>query len=108
MIARQPEDFAVRRAGRRTFLKLPLAAGTAAILPAGAAIQQRRNAIDEFDPANIKLAHRVPARMSDDDLLFLKQIGMRWARVEFGAEEAPLDFIRATQQRYARFGIQIY
>ncbi len=109
MIARQPEDSSVIRAGRRAFLKLPLAAATAAILPSGAALQRRRNVIDEFDPANIKLAHRVPARISDDDLLFLKQIGMRWARVEFGAEEEAMpDSIRATQQRYARFGIQIY
>src|SRR5439155_193128 len=93
---------------RRDFFKLPLALGATALFERDGAGAGRR-VIDEFDPANIKLAHRVPARISDDDLLFLKQIGMRWARVEFGAEEEALpDSIRATQQRYARFGIQIY
>src|SRR5207247_8875451 len=64
--------------------------------------------IAEDERANIKLADRGPARIGGDDLLFLKQIGMRWARVELGDEDAPLDSLRATQQRYDRFGIQIY
>ena len=92
---------------RRDFFKLPLALGTTALFERDGAGADRR-VIDEYDPANIKLAHRVPARIADDDLLFLKQIGMRWARVELGDEDAPLDSLRATQQRYARFGIQIY
>jgi mannonate dehydratase len=85
---------------RRDLFKLPLALGATALC--------ERHVIDEYDPANIKLAHRVPARIGDDDLLFLKQIGMRWARVELGNEDAPLDSLRATQQLYARFGIRIY
>ncbi len=39
-------------------------------------------AIGEEDGGGIKIAHRVQAGISDDDLLFLKQIGLRWARVE--------------------------
>jgi len=46
------------------------------------------------------LAAYVPARIDDDDLLFLKQIGMRWARVELDDEDTPLDSLRATQQRW--------
>ncbi|HYM11836.1 MAG TPA: mannonate dehydratase [Bryobacterales bacterium] len=92
---------------RRNFLRFPLAAGVARLLPAAGAQNSRRSVIDEYDPANIKLAHRVPATISDDDLLFLKQIGMRWARVEFGGP-APFARIRATQEHYARFGIQIF
>jgi mannonate dehydratase len=84
---------------RRDVLALPLAA-----LAAG----RRASAIDEDDPGNIKLAHRLSARISEDDLLFLKQIGLRWARVEFGEGPAPLDSIRETQRRYARFGMKIY
>jgi len=34
----------------------------------------QRARLDEYDPANTKIAHRVSARLSDDDLLFLKQI----------------------------------
>jgi len=92
---------------RRDFLKLPIAAGAVGIWPkSGAKIQPRL--IDEYDPGNVKLSHRVPAAISDDDLLFLKQIGIRWARVEFGNEEAPLEFIRTTQERYARYDIRIF
>jgi mannonate dehydratase len=84
---------------RRDLLALPLAA-----MAAG----RRASAIDEDDPGNTKLAHRLNARISDDDLLFLKQIGLRWARVEFGEGPTPLDSIRETQRRYARFGMKIY
>ena len=66
-----------------------------------------RNPIDEYDPANIKLAHRLPAGISDDDLLFLKQIGMRWARAELGSE-ATFDKSEAPRSRFARFGLKIF
>ena len=45
--------------------------------------------------------------MSDDDLLFLRQLGIRWCRIEFG-QQAPLDFMRATGRRLAGFGMRIY
>lgn len=113
---------------RRDFLKLPLAAGAAGLFggaalmaasqnaPARAdsaekqpnsASKSRQNVIDEYDPANVKLAHRLPANISDDDLLFLKQIGLRWARVNFGTNE-DFEFLRNTQERYAHFGLKIY
>jgi hypothetical protein len=64
---------------------------------------------DEDDPANTKLARRLNARsITEDDLLFLKQIGLRWARLEFGTEETPFEYLRATQQRFARYGIRIF
>lgn len=73
-----------------------------------AAAQQRAKVIDEYDPANIKLSHRVNARgITDDDLLFLKQIGLRWARVEFGEQETPFQYLRETQERFARHGMRI-
>src|SRR5438874_195671 len=77
--------------GRRNFLKLPLAAGALGGLAylgysrrgeperaQGAA--QRKPVLDEYDDKNIKLAHRVPAGITDDELVLLKQIGLRWAR----------------------------
>ncbi len=103
--------------GRRDFLILPLAVaaggsclvagrpGTAAETQPG--VTARDDVIDEYDPANIKIAHRVSAQISDEDLLFLKQIGMRWARVNFGTNEE-LEFMRLTQERFTRFGLQIY
>jgi mannonate dehydratase len=64
--------------------------------------------IDEYDPGNIKISHRMPIRsLTDSDLLFLKQLGIRWCRIEFG-EDAPFEFMKATQERLARFGMKIY
>lgn len=84
--------------GRRTFLK----AGMAALAAPG-------HMLDEHDPTNTKLAHRVNARsMTDDDLLFLKQIGLRWLRLEFGDEDTSFDYLRGVQQRCARYGIRIF
>jgi mannonate dehydratase len=64
--------------------------------------------IQEDDPGNTRLAHRVSSRISDDDLLFLKQIGLKWARVEFGTEETTLDKLRLTQQRFEKYGMRIF
>jgi mannonate dehydratase len=83
---------------RRDFVKLPAAAWSARLA----------RAIDEDDPNNIKIAHRLSARITDDDLLFLKQIGLRWARVEFGNGPVTFDSLRETRQRFARFGMKIY
>src|ERR1700737_5216429 len=68
----------------------------------------QRARLDEYDPANTKIAHRVSSRISDDDLLFLKQIGMRWARVEFGEGDTPFEMLRSMQERFARYDIRIF
>jgi mannonate dehydratase len=86
---------------RRHFVSLPLAAA----LPAAAAPGPRK--IDEYDPDNIKLSHRIPSNASDDDLLFLKQIGLRWARVEL-AGAPDFEGLRQIQQRFARFGMKMF
>ena len=117
----QPGRQAEKGSSRRDFLKAPLVAGAAgALLYAGysgtggkgetAATEKSagRSVIDEQNPANIKLAHRVSAKISDDDLLFLKQIGLGWARVNFPPEASTLAELRKTQQRFARFGVKIY
>jgi mannonate dehydratase len=100
----------MNRQHRRDFLKLPLVAGATALATTSGAVraQAPRPVIDEYDPANIKLSHRVPARISEDDLLFLKQMGLRWARVEFGEEAPSFEAIRETQARYRRFGMEVY
>jgi mannonate dehydratase len=83
---------------RRTFFQLPLLV----MAP------PRRAVIDEYDPANIKISHRMPIRsMSDEDLLFLQQLGVRWCRIEFG-NDAPYELMRATAERLERFGMKIY
>jgi mannonate dehydratase len=106
--------------GRRNLLKLPLAVGAAGGLVylgylSGAAPDReqqpappRKAVIDEYDEKNIKLAHRVSPGLSDDELLFLKQIGLRWARVEFQAAEATLDNMARVQKRFGQHGIKIF
>ena len=85
---------------RRDILTLSMAAMAAP----GAA--QPRKVIDELDPANIKISHRVSIRVSDGDLLFLKQIGLRFFRAEI-PRDASLDEITREKERFARFGISI-
>jgi len=64
--------------------------------------------IDEYDPANVKLSHRMPIRsMTDDDLRFLQQLGIRHARIEFG-ESASFEYMKGTQERLKGFGMTIY
>jgi mannonate dehydratase len=87
---------------RREFLALSLAAG------AGTQARGAKARIDEYDPANLKLAHRTPWNAGDDELLFLKQIGLRWVRLEYGVQDARVDALRKVQQRFAGFGIGLY
>ena len=86
---------------RRDFLRLAAAA-------AGTTLRaQSRAPID--DSANTKLCHRIDAqRITDDDLRFLQQIGLKWVRLEFGEGEIGTDTLRAAQQRFARYGMRIY
>lgn len=82
---------------RRNFLGLLAAPGIAA-----------SGDIDEYDPRNTKLSHRMPIRsMTGDDLLFLQQLGIKWARIEFG-EAASFEYMKATQERLKRFDMRIY
>src|ERR1700733_14465500 len=81
---------------RRHILRVMLGSGAGALLA-------------QSDAANIKIAHRINARaVTDDDLLFFQQIGLRWARLEFGEAPITFDQLRATQQRFAKFGMQVY
>src|SRR5262249_1441161 len=68
---------------------------------------QAKKVIDEHDPKNIKLAHRVPSTISDDDILFLQQLGLRWMRVEFPAQSS-LESMAEAQKRFEKHGIKIY
>jgi mannonate dehydratase len=86
---------------RRAFMNLGIPATGLAFAPV-----QR---IDVDDPKNTKLCHRINARqITDEDLLFLKQIGLRWARLEFGSGDAPFEYLRAAKERFERFGIRVF
>jgi mannonate dehydratase len=64
---------------------------------------------DDPDANNTKLCHRLDYKnITDDDLLFLQQIGLRWARVEWGSGDVSFDALRAAKDRFAKFGMRIY
>jgi mannonate dehydratase len=89
---------------RRTFFKSALFASAMPLFG-----QRGSKIIDEADPGNAKLCHRLDAtRITDDDLAFLPQIGLRWARLEYSAGDIGFDTLRAAQQRFAKFGLGIY
>lgn len=67
-----------------------------------------RAKIDEYDPRNTKIAHAIGANASDDDLLFLKQIGVRWVQLNYGDWDADMGKLSEAQKRFAQYGLQIY
>jgi mannonate dehydratase len=100
-----PEALKIESRQRRRFLQSVLSAGAAPL----AAAQTGRRRLAEDDPGNTKISHRiVVSSVTDDDLLFFRQIGLRWARLEYGEGEITLDKLRADQQRFARFGMRIH
>ncbi len=97
------------RVNRRDLLKLPLAASAAAVAQRVSAAETDKRDIDEYAAGNIKLARRVSDNLPEEDMLFLKQIGLRWVRVNFSPERsATFEQIRDTQQRFGKYGLKIY
>jgi mannonate dehydratase len=92
------------KSARRDFLKLPLAAGAAAMYAPYAPAATR---MDEDDPSNTKIATMVNARANDDQFLFLQQIGVRWVHVQFPLD-TNFELIETTQKRLARYNIKIH
>ncbi len=87
-------------ASRRDLFKLPL---LAAALPAAAA-----PSLDEYDASNIKLCRRLPSELSDGELLFLKQIGLKWVRVNFPPAKSSLADMERAVKSYGAFGMKIH
>jgi mannonate dehydratase len=99
----KPFDGRSAETPRREVLRLALAGAGAPALSLAASPRK-----DEYDPDNIKIATRLTIRSAtDEDLLFLKELGLRWVHAEFG-ENAPYEYVRSTQERLGRFGIKIY
>src|SRR5262245_24816448 len=64
--------------------------------------------IGEHDERNTKLAHVVPSTLSDESILFLKQIGLRWVVVTFSPAESTLEHMQRAAERFTRQDIRIY
>jgi hypothetical protein len=97
------------RLGRRDLLKLPMMAAACGLLPGSAVAQATKPTMqmDEADPEGTKIAIKLTVqKTTDEELLFLKQIGLRWLHADFG-EAASYDFIKTTRDRFAQYGLTI-
>lgn len=93
------------RATRRDFLKLPLATGVAALAARSTGVMATARQSESDHP---KVAVMIDLHSStDDELLYLKQIGVEWVHMDFG-RDAPYELIRSTQERLARYGLKIH
>ena len=63
--------------------------------------------VDEYHPDNIKLAHQISWNAPDDDLLFLKQIGVRWVQVHWRTQIPDVDQMKDVQKRLAQYDLRI-
>ncbi len=87
---------------RRDFLLAAGAAGSFSRARAAAPVK------DEHDPDNTKIATMVNVRsLTDDQLLFLKQIGLRWVHAQF-PDDANYELVKSTQERLGRYGLKIH
>src|SRR5580658_7971183 len=101
-VAMSPFD--PEKLSRRDVLRVPAMAAAYGLLPQSA---MAAAPMDEADPEGTKIAIKLTVRhTSDEELLFLKQIGLRWLHADFG-EEASYDFIKATQDCFAQYGLTI-
>jgi mannonate dehydratase len=109
-----------RMAARRNLLKLPLMAAAYGIVPGSAfGLAASRPVHPEEDAeAGTKIAVATSSRSTNEELLFLKQMGLRWAHVSFrgrdaatargaGGDGVSYDDIRATRERFASYGLKI-
>jgi hypothetical protein len=97
------------RLRRRELLKLPAMAAAYGLLPGSAmALRDAPGApFDEADPEGTKIAIKLTVQQTtDEELLFLKQIGLRWLHADFG-DAASYDFIKTTRDRFAQYGLTI-
>lgn len=97
---------------RREFIKLNSRAGLGAALSLGALSTYGNNTElgTELNSssADLKVCHRLKTNATDSDLLFLKQIGVEWVRLEFNANEGSKEHIQALQKKLGQFDIKIY
>jgi mannonate dehydratase len=99
-----------RLPGRRDILKLPLMAAAAYGMAPRSALALAPSLPphkDEDTEEGTKIAIKITvAHTTDEDLLFCKQIGLRWIHADFG-NAATYDEIRTTRERFAEYGLKI-
>jgi len=95
---------------RRDFFKYPLLAAAAYGVAPGSAFglaAPRPAHSNEDTEEGTKIAVKITVKQTtDEELLFLKQIGLRWLHADFG-NEASYDDIRRTRDRFAEYGLKI-
>jgi hypothetical protein len=90
-----------KQPARRDILKIPLLAAAYGLVPSSALAISLAPAphAGEDDVEGTKIAVKLTVKdTSDEELLFLKQIGLRWLHADFG-NAASYDLIRSTRER---------
>lgn len=64
--------------------------------------------MDEYDDANTKISHAVNWNVTDEYLLFLKQIGLKWIRLSVNQDFEDVKSIQKVQRRFHSYGLEIY
>ena len=96
-----------KQPGRRDFLKLPLMAAAYGLVPDSAFSLAPGPHAGADDAEGTKIAVKLTVKdTTDEELLFLKQIGLRWLHADFG-NGASYDLIRNTRERFAQYGLKI-
>ena len=98
-----------RLPARRDVLKLPLMAAAYGLVPnaALALAASRPSHKDEDTEEGTKIAVKLTvAETTNQELLFLKQIGLRWLHADFG-NSASYEDIQRTRERFAEYGLKI-
>ena len=96
-----------KQPARRDILKLPLIAAAYGLVPSSALALSLAPAPGADDAEGTKIAIKLTVEhTTDEELLFLKQIGLRWLHADFG-NAASYDLIRSTRERFAQYGLKI-
>lgn len=99
-----------RQPARRDILKLPLMAAAYGMLPGSAKAlatpSPEHTTEDEPEGTKIGVMVSVP-HANNDELLFLKQIAVRWVHADFGPTPPSYELIQSTRERFAEYGLKI-
>lgn len=99
---------------RRQFLQKGLLATAGGSLLAGISAAESRvvpNPAGQTStpgPARIKLGTRLPPRLGEEALAFMRQLNLGWCRLDINPEDATESFLGRTIEQYTKGGIRTY
>ncbi len=97
---------------RREFLLANLGAAIGGTLlsgiPTGRAHAAAASVTSKPIAPGVKLGMRLPPRLSQEDLEFMRQLNLGWCRLDLNPEDAGEEAVRATVADYAKGGVGVF